>query len=68
MAVNLGSSIETDQVEKYCDQEGGGIRFHEFGCTIDELDESWGVKIDLIEVVYRVEECRCRSRGPLNIR
>jgi len=26
--------------------------FPEFGCTIDELGESWGVKIDLIEESY----------------
>ena len=24
----------------------------EFGCTIDELGESWGIKIDLIEESY----------------
>ena len=28
------------------------IVFPEFGCTIDELGESWGVKIDLIEESY----------------
>jgi hypothetical protein len=28
------------------------IAFPEFGCTIDELSESWAVKIDLIEESY----------------
>jgi hypothetical protein len=28
------------------------VGFPEFGCTIDELSESWGVKIDLIEKGY----------------
>lgn len=28
------------------------IAFLEFGCTIDELGESWGAKTDLIEEHY----------------
>jgi len=36
------------------------IAIREYWCTADELDESWGVKIDLIEKGY-IQEIQLRD-------
>jgi hypothetical protein len=51
-------SFKSCRLGSKCDAGGVIIEFHmciwfpEFGCTIDELGESWGVKIDQIEESY----------------